>query len=48
MSRVQFITHKGKKILYFDLSSCKIAEISAVVAEARRMWPASRPGRSLP
>lgn len=36
MSRVQFITHKGKKILYFDLSACKIAEIAAVVAEAKR------------
>ncbi len=36
MSRVQFITHKGKKILYFDLSSCKFAEISDVIAEAKR------------
>ena len=36
MSRVQFITHKGKKILYFDMSSCKFAEISGVVAEAKR------------
>ena len=36
MSRVQFVTHKGKKILYFDLSSCKTSEIATVVAEAKR------------
>jgi hypothetical protein len=47
MSRVQFITHKGKKILYFDLSSCKIAEISAVVAEAKRAVGSQPPGSVL-
>jgi len=47
MSRVQFITHKGKKILYFDLSSCKIAEISAVVAEATRTVASQPPGSVL-
>jgi hypothetical protein len=47
MSRVQFITHKGKRILYFDLSSCKIAEISAVVAEAKRTVAAQAPGSVL-
>ncbi|MFI5368625.1 MAG: hypothetical protein ACHQ1F_06395 [Spirochaetia bacterium] len=46
MSRVQFITHKGKRILYFDLSSCKVAEISAVVAEAKRAV-ASQPPASV-
>src|SRR5208282_2853230 len=46
MSRVQFIAHKGKKILYFDLSSCKFAEISDVIAEAKRMV-ASQPSGSV-
>ena len=36
MSRVQFLSHKGKKILYFDLSNCKIAEIAAVITEAKK------------
>jgi hypothetical protein len=36
MSRVQFLSYKGKKILYFDLSNCKIAELAAVVAEAKK------------
>lgn len=47
MSRVQFITHKGKKILYFDLSACKIAEISSVVAEAKRAVSSQPPGSVL-
>src|SRR5271169_738088 len=47
MDRVQFITHKGKRILYFDLSSCKFAEISDVIAEAKRTVAGQPPGSVL-
>jgi len=47
MSRVQFLTHKGKKILYFDLSMCKIAEITAVVTEAKQAVSSQPPGSVL-
>ena len=37
MSRVEFMTHKGKRILLIDFSHLGPAEIPAVIAEARRV-----------
>ena len=34
MERIQFINHKGKKILYFDFSSCRPDEANKVVEDA--------------
>lgn len=37
MSRVQFLTHKGKRILLIDFSGLRAEEVLPVIAEARRV-----------
>jgi hypothetical protein len=37
MGKVQFIEHKGKKILHLDFSGCKSVELEAIVQEAKRV-----------
>jgi hypothetical protein len=50
MARVQFIEHKGKKILYLDFSRCKSVELDAIVQEAKRVIGTQAQGsvRTLP
>jgi len=47
MSRVQFISHGGKRILYFDFSGCKSAEVAEVVEEAKAVLVTEPPGSVL-
>jgi len=47
MGRVSIVTHKGKRILYFDLSSCKATDVAAVVAAAKKVVSAEQPGSVL-
>ncbi len=35
MQRVQFIEHKGKKILSFDFSGCKADDVAGIIKEAQ-------------
>jgi hypothetical protein len=37
MTRVQFIEHKGKKLLHLDFSGCRSSELEAIVQEAKRL-----------
>ncbi len=37
MKRVQFIEHKGKKMLHLDFSECKVAELDATIEEAKQV-----------
>lgn len=46
MDRVQFIEHKGKKILQLDLSGCRADEVIPVIEHARTVIR-KQPPRSL-
>jgi hypothetical protein len=47
MGRVNMVTHKGKRILYFDLSSCKSTELAAIIVEAKKAVAAEKHGSVL-
>lgn len=46
MSRVQFIEHKGKKILHMNFSHCKPDEVLVIIDQAKTVI-GSQPPRSL-
>ena len=37
MNKTQIVSHKGKNIVYVDLSGCKEVELSSQLAEAKMM-----------
>lgn len=45
MNQAQLITHKGRKIVYVNLSGCQAAEVSTITDEARKLI-ASQPKES--
>ncbi len=47
MRRVEFITYKGKNILFIDFSHLKTSEILPVVAEARKVIDQAPPNSLL-
>lgn len=47
MKRVQFIEHKGKKILHLDFSNCKVAELEATIEEAKQVISGQPPNSLL-
>ena len=47
MSRVKFIIHKGKEILFIDFSNCKVEEIKPITEEAKAIIAVQPPNSLL-